>query len=52
MELTSERGKACGNPTAIIHDVEFCIAAREYIRSNAYRKGEPNLMADISCLSE
>ena len=47
MELMSERGKACGNPTAIIHDEEFCLAAREHIRSNAYRKGEPNLTADM-----
>ena len=47
MELTSERGKACGNPTATIHDEEFCLAAREHVRSNAYRKGEPNLTADM-----
>ena len=47
LELSSERGKACGNPTAIIHDEEFCLAAREYIRFNAYRKGEPNLTADM-----
>ena len=47
MELTSERGKACGNPTAIIRDKEFYLAAREHIRSNAYRKGEPNLTADM-----
>ena len=42
LELSSERGKACGNTAAIIHDEEFCLAAREYIQSNAYRKGEPN----------
>ena len=47
LELSSERGKACGNPAAIIHDEEFCLAVREYIRSNAYRKGEPNLTADM-----
>ena len=40
LELSSERGKACGNPTAIIHDEEFCLAAREHIRSNAYRENQ------------
>ena len=49
VKLSSEHGKACGNPRAIIHDEEFCLAAREYniIHSNAYGKGEPNLMADM-----
>ena len=47
LELSSDRVKACGNPTSIIHDEEFSLAAREYIRSNAYRKGEPNLTADM-----
>ena len=37
LELSSEREKACSNPAAIIHD-EFCLAEREYIRSNAYSK--------------
>ena len=46
LELSSERGKACGNPTSIIHDEGFCSAVREYIHSKAY-KGEPNLMADM-----
>ena len=40
LELSSERGKACGNPAAIIHDEGFCLAAREYIRSNAYRENQ------------
>ena len=30
IELTSERGKACG-PTGIIHDEEFCLTAREHV---------------------
>ena len=31
VELSSVCGKACGNPGTIIHDEEFCLAAREYI---------------------
>ena len=52
MELTSGHGKVCGNPTAIIHNEGFCLAAREHIRSNTYGKGKPNLTADVSCLGE
>ena len=37
-ELSSERGKACGNPDAILHDEDFQLSARKYIRSNAYRR--------------
>ena len=47
MELSSERGRGCGNPTAILHDEEFMLTAREYIHSNAYRKGEPNLTTEM-----
>ena len=32
-DLSSERGKGCGNPDAILHDKEFQLAARQ---SNAY----------------
>ena len=42
-QLSSERGKACGNADAIIHNEKCQLSAREYIRSNAYRKGAPNL---------
>ena len=48
-ELSSERGKGCGNPTAILHDEEFQLAARTYVHSNAYRKGEPNLTTEMFC---
>ena len=48
-ELSSERGKACGNPDAILHDEEFQLSARKYIRSNAYRKGAPNLTTEMFC---
>ena len=48
-ELSSERGKACGNPDTILHNEEFQLSARKYIRSNAYRKGEPNLTTEMFC---
>ena len=48
-ELSSERGKACGNPTVILHDEEFQLAARAFVHENAYRKGEPNLTTDRFC---
>ena len=49
MELSSERGKACGNVTSLLHDEDFQLAARSYIRSTAYRKGEPNLTTQMFC---
>ena len=49
MELSSERGKACGNATSILHDENFQLAARSYVRSTAYRKGEPNLTTEMFC---
>ena len=48
-ELSSERGKSCGNPDAILHDEDFQLSARKYIRSNAYRKGAPNLTIEMFC---
>ena len=48
-ELSSERGKSCGNPDAILHDEEFQLSARKYVRSTAYRKGEPNLTTEMFC---
>ena len=49
MELSSERGKACGNAASILHDENFQLAARSYVRSTAYRKGEPNLTTEMFC---
>ena len=46
MELSLERGKACGNATSILHDE---LAAHSYVRSTAYRKGEPNLTTQMFC---
>ena len=48
-ELSSERGKACGNLTAILHDKEFQLAAHAFVHENAYRKGEPNLTTERFC---
>lgn len=35
---------------AILHYEEFQLSARQYIRSNAYRKGAPNLTIDKFCI--
>ena len=48
-ELSSERVKVCGNPTAILHDEEFQLAAHTFVREHAYRKGELNLTTDMFC---
>ena len=42
-ELSSERGTFHSNPSSLIHDEQFQMAARTYVRDNAYAKGEPNL---------
>ena len=41
--------KACGNPSAILHDEEFQLVARKFMHENAYRKGEPNLTIERFC---
>ena len=48
-QLSSERGKGCGNADSILHDEEIQLSARKYIRSNAYRKGAPNLTTEMFC---
>ena len=45
IQLSSNRGCGIGNQSSIIHDEEFKISAREFVRSNGYKKGEPNLTA-------
>ena len=45
--LSSERGKTCKNPGSLINDEEFRLKAREFVRSHAYKRGEPNLTADM-----
>ena len=41
--LSSERGRACGNPNSLIHDEEFRLHARDYIHENAYKRGQLNM---------
>lgn len=42
LELSSDRGKASVHDS-LIHSEEFKLAARTYVRENAYKKGEPNM---------
>ena len=45
--LSSDRGKGVTNPLSLIHDEQFRLQAREYVRANSCQKGEPNLTADM-----
>ena len=45
--LLSNRGKSVRNPHSIIRNEEFYVEARQYVRENANRKGEPNLTSDM-----
>lgn len=45
LELSSDRGHGCGNQSYIIHDEDFRLKARKFVRSNCSNKGEPNLTA-------
>lgn len=45
--LSSERGKTCKNPGSLINDEEFRLKAREFVRCHAYKRGKPNLTADM-----
>ena len=45
--LSSERGKGIKNPLSLIHDQDFRLEAREYVRANSYKRDEPNLTADM-----
>ena len=42
-ELSSERGHGLSSPSSLIHDEEFQLSARKYVREFSYVKGEPNL---------
>lgn len=42
-ELSSERGRGHSSPSSLIHDEEFQLSARKYVREHSYVKGEPNL---------
>ena len=45
--LTSNRGLACKHLHSLIHDEQFCISAREYVRLHGNVKGKPNLTCDM-----
>ena len=45
--LSSEPGKTCKNPGSLINDEEFRLKAREFVECHAYKRGEPNLTADM-----
>ena len=42
LKLSSDCGKASVHDS-LIHSEEFKLAARTYVRENAYKKGEPNM---------
>ena len=42
IELASQRGR-CIDPTSLVNSEDFKIKAREFVRQNAYKKGEPNM---------
>ena len=42
-ELSSECGHRHSSPSSLIHDKEFQLAAREFVREHSFFKGEPNL---------
>ena len=45
--LSSDQGKGVTNPLSLIHDEQFRLQAREYVRANSCQRGEPNLTADM-----
>ena len=42
LELLSDWGKSSVHDS-LVHNEEFKLAARSYVRENAYKKGEPNM---------
>ena len=47
-QLSSERGKGCGNADSILHDEEFQLLARKYIRSNVGRAHQISRLRSVS----
>ena len=45
--LSSGRGHHDSHPANLLQDENFCLAAREYVRKPACRKGEPNLTSKM-----
>ena len=45
--LSSGRGHHDNHAASLLQDENFCLAAREYVRKHACRKGEPNLTSKM-----
>ena len=45
--LSSNRGGHDNHAYSLLHDEDFCLAARTYVRKHACRKGEPNLTSQM-----
>ena len=45
--LSSDWGKGVKNPLSLIRDEHFKLKAREYVRANSCKRGEPNLTAGM-----
>ena len=45
--LSSNRGHHDNHTTTVLHDEDFCMAARTCVRQPACRKGEPNLTSHM-----
>ena len=45
--LSSSRGMHDEHSASLLHDENFCFSARQYVRKNACKKGEPNLTSQM-----
>lgn len=45
--LSSDKGKCSANPSSLLYDEEFQLEARKYVRRNVYKRGEPNMTAEM-----
>ena len=43
----SQRGRSVRNRSSLIHDKGFIVEARLFVKSNAYKKGAPNLTSEM-----
>ena len=49
--LMSNKGQKSSHAESLLHDENFCLAARTYIRSHSCQKGEPNLTGKMKNVS-
>ena len=45
--LSSSRGIYDEHSASLLHDEDFCFAARQYVRKRACKKGKPNLTSQM-----